>query len=156
MRASTRRREAYFAEYARTIREVATMPLMITGGFRTRGGMAEALAAGDCDVIGLGRPVITEPDLPRRLLLGEAESAERHEDRLRLAERGWRSPTSRLLAMRVLNVLGAQAWYYQQIFRLADRGAPDLDLGLLPAVAAYLKDECATALRVRRARRRAH
>jgi 2,4-dienoyl-CoA reductase-like NADH-dependent reductase (Old Yellow Enzyme family) len=56
MRASTRRREAYFAEYAQAIRAVAAMPLMITGGFRTRAGMAEALATGDCDVIGLGRP----------------------------------------------------------------------------------------------------
>jgi hypothetical protein len=57
--------------------------------------------------------------------------------------------------MRVLNVLGGQAWYYQQIFRLADRGGPDLDLGLLPAAAAYLADEYSKAWRVRRARRRA-
>lgn len=154
MRESTRRREAYFAEYARAVREVATMPLMITGGFRSKRGMAETLAEGDCDVIGLGRPLVTEPDLPRRLLAGEAQAAVRYEDRLRLAERGWRSPTSPFLALRVLNVLGAQAWYYQQIFRLADRGAPDPDLGLLRAAAAYLADEYATAWRVHRARRR--
>lgn len=153
MRESTRRREAYFAEYAGTIRAVATMPLMLTGGFRSRAGMAEALAEGDCDVIGLGRPLVTEPDLPRRLLAGEDARAVRHEDRLRLAARGWRSPTSRFLPMRVLNVLGAQAWYYQQIFRLADRGEPDLALRLLPAAWAYLRDEYATAWRMHRARR---
>lgn len=155
MRASTRRREAYFAEYAHAIRAVASMPLMITGGFRTRAGMAEALTGGDCDLIGLGRPLVTEPDLPRRLLAGEARAAVRHEDRLRLAESGWRSPTSPLLPMRVLNVLGAQAWYYQQIFRLADRGAPDPALGLLPAAVAYLADEFSKARRMHRARRRA-
>jgi 2,4-dienoyl-CoA reductase-like NADH-dependent reductase (Old Yellow Enzyme family) len=154
MRESTRRREAYFAEYARAIREVATMPLMITGGFRTRAGMAEALAAGDCDVIGLGRPLVTEPDLARRLLAGEAGAAVRHEDRLRLAAHGWRSPTSPLLPMRVINVLGAQAWYYQQIFRLADAARADPDLGLLRAAGAYLADEYATSWRVHRARRR--
>jgi 2,4-dienoyl-CoA reductase-like NADH-dependent reductase (Old Yellow Enzyme family) len=155
MRESTRRREAYFAEYAHAIRAVASMPLMITGGFRTRAGMAEALATRDCDVIGLGRPVITEPDLPLRLLSGEAQAAVRHEDRLRLAQSGWRSPTSPFLPMRVVNVLGAQAWYYQQIFRLADHGEPDLDLGLLPAAAAYLADEHGKARRMHRARRRA-
>ncbi len=153
MRESTRRREAYFAEYARSIREVAAMPLTITGGFRTREGMAEALDAGDCDVIGLGRPLVTEPDLPRRLLAGASGGAVRHEDRLPLATRGWRSPTSRFLAMRVVNVLGAQGWYYQQIFRLAERGRPELELGLLRAAAAYLADEYTKAWQVRRARR---
>jgi len=154
MRESTRRREAYFAEYARAIRAVATMPLMITGGFRTHAGMATALAEGDCDVIGLGRPLVTEPDLPRRLLAGQAEQAVAWEHTLRLRDRGWLSPTSPLLALRVINVLGAQAWYYQQLFRLADAGAPDTTVGLLPAAWAYLKDELATARRMHRARRR--
>lgn len=153
VRQSTRRREAYFAAYAERIREVARMPLMITGGFRTRAAMESAIADGDCDVIGLGRPLCTEPDLPARLLAGEAEAAVRWEQTLVLAESGWLSPASPLLPLRVLNVLGAQAWYYQQIFRLADRGAPDTGLGLLPAAAAYLADEFATAWRVRCARR---
>jgi len=153
VRPSTRRREAYFAAYAETLREVARMPLMITGGFRTRAAMESAVAEGDCDVVGLGRPLCTEPDLPRRLLSGEADRAVAWEDRLRLAERGWRSPTSPLLPMRVMNVLGAQGWYYQQIFRLADRGVADTRLGMLQAAWAYLKDELATARRMHRARR---
>jgi 2,4-dienoyl-CoA reductase-like NADH-dependent reductase (Old Yellow Enzyme family) len=153
VRASTLRREAYFAEYARAVRAVATMPLMITGGFRTRAGMAEALREGDCDMIGLGRPLITEPDLPWQLLAGTAAAAVRYEQQLLLAERGWRSPNSPLLPMRVMNVLGAQGWYYQQIFRLADGQAPDPQLGLLSAGWAYLKDELSTAHRMHRARR---
>jgi 2,4-dienoyl-CoA reductase-like NADH-dependent reductase (Old Yellow Enzyme family) len=150
---STRRREAYFAAYAETLRKVARMPLMITGGFRTRAAMESAVAEGDCDVVGLGRPLCTEPDLPRRLLSGEADRAVAWEDRLKLAERGWRSPTSPLLPMRVMNVLGAQGWYYQQIFRLADCGVADTRLGMLQAAWAYLKDELATARRMHRARR---
>ncbi len=153
IRESTRQREAYFAEYARAIRAVGTMPLMLTGGFRTREGMQTALAEGDCDVIGLGRPLCTEPDLPRRLLSGEADAALRWEHSLVLRPRGWLSPTSRLLLARVLNVLGAQAWYYQQVFRLADQGRADTDLGLLAAASAYLQDELATARRMHRARR---
>lgn len=155
VRASTRRREAYFAAYAERIREVAAMPLMITGGFRTRAGMESALADGDCDVIGLGRPLCTEPDLPRRLLSGEAGAAVAWEDGLRFAARGWLSPASPLLPARVLNVLASQGWYYQQIFRIADTGAPDTSLGLGAAAGAYLADEFASARRLRRARREA-
>ena len=153
VRESTRRREAYFAAYAERIREVARMPLMITGGFRTGAAMEAAIAEGDCDVIGLGRPLCTEPDLPRRLLAGEAASAICCERRLKLAAAGWLSPASPLLPVRVMNVLGAQAWYYQQIFRLADEGRPDTGLGLLAASRAWLQDEIAAARRVRRARR---
>ena len=155
MKESTRRREAYFAEYARAIREVATMPLMVTGGFRTRAGMETAIVEGDCDVIGLGRPLCTEPDLPRRLLSGAADAAVAYEHALVVRPRGWLSPTSPLLPARVLNVLGAQAWYYQQVFRLADQGRPDVNLGLLSAAWAYLKDELASSRRMHRARRAA-
>jgi hypothetical protein len=116
--------------------------------------MESAIAEGDCDVVGLGRPLCTEPDLPRRLLSGEADEAVAFEHRLKLAERGWRSPTSRFLPMRVMNVLGAQGWYYQQIFRLADCGAADLELGMGSAAWAYLKDELATARCVHQARKR--
>jgi 2,4-dienoyl-CoA reductase-like NADH-dependent reductase (Old Yellow Enzyme family) len=155
VREGTRRREAYFAAYAEVIRKVARMPLMITGGFRARAAMEAAIAEGDCDVIGLGRPLCTEPDLPRRLLSGAAAGAVRWEDSLRVAARGWLSPSSPFLPARVLNVLGSQGWYYQQIFRLADEGAPDTGLGLLAAGWAYLKDEVAAARRLHRARREA-
>lgn len=44
MRESTRKREAYFLDYAQTIREVCDCPLMVTGGFRTRTFIEEAIA----------------------------------------------------------------------------------------------------------------
>ncbi|RDI63932.1 nitroreductase family deazaflavin-dependent oxidoreductase [Nocardia pseudobrasiliensis] len=60
---STRSREAYFLEYAETVRTLAAdVPLAVTGGFRTRSVMAEAVESGSCDVVGVGRPsaVITD------------------------------------------------------------------------------------------------
>jgi 2,4-dienoyl-CoA reductase-like NADH-dependent reductase (Old Yellow Enzyme family) len=155
VRESTRRREAYFIEYAEAIRRVATMPLLLTGGFRSRAAMDQALAEGVCDMVGLGRPLVTEPDLPRRLLADPAAAATRHEHELVLRPRGWLSPTSPLLFARVLNVLGAQGWYYGQIFRLADGLEPDLARGLPAAIAAYVADELASAWRRRRAGSRA-
>lgn len=126
------------------------MPLMVTGGFRTRAGMEAALASGDCDVIGLGRPLCWQPDFPRRLLAREVEGVERVEDRLRFAARGWRSPASPLLLLKVLNTFGAMSWYYCAIFRLADGRPVDTGRGMLAALIEYLRDELATARRVRR------
>jgi len=37
-----------------------------------------------------------------------------------LTDKGIFSPASPVLPLKLINVLGAQAWYYQQIFRLAD------------------------------------
>ncbi|MFE0024543.1 NADH:flavin oxidoreductase/NADH oxidase family protein [Amycolatopsis sp. NPDC059021] len=76
-RASTRRREAYFLDYAAKAREVSDVALMVTGGFATAEGMADALGSGALDVIGLGRPMTVDVGLPGRLLAGEDVEAER-------------------------------------------------------------------------------
>ncbi|WP_370944561.1 NADH:flavin oxidoreductase/NADH oxidase family protein [Amycolatopsis sp. cg5] len=76
-RESSVRREAYFLDYAAKARKVSDVALMVTGGFATVAGMNEALRSGALDVIGLGRPMIVDPELPRRLLGGEDVRAER-------------------------------------------------------------------------------
>jgi hypothetical protein len=58
------------------MREVVKLPLMLTGGFRTAGAMVEAIESGAVDIIGLGRPMALEPDLPKRILSGEVASAD--------------------------------------------------------------------------------
>lgn len=151
VRPSTVVREAYFLDYAAAIRQVARMPLMVTGGFRSRAGMEAALASGDCDVIGLGRPLCWQPDFPRRLLAGEAEEVPRVEERLKLARRGWLSPASSSLAIRALNTMGAQAWFYCQLFRLADGEPVQPERGILPALLEYARDEFRAARRMHRA-----
>jgi len=153
VRESTRKREAYFLDYAQTIREVCDCPLMVTGGFRTRAFMEEAVANGETDVIGLGRPLCTDPDTPKDLLEGRIDKTVCHEDHIKLAQRGFFSPASPLMPLKVINVLGGQAWYYQQIFRLADDGKADPDLGIFKAIGAYLKDEMGQARRVKKVRR---
>ncbi|KAK3402600.1 hypothetical protein B0T20DRAFT_398710 [Sordaria brevicollis] len=66
----TKAREAFFLEFAKIIRtKFPKLPLMVTGGFRTRQGMEAALAANDCDMIGIGRPAIINPSLPANLIL---------------------------------------------------------------------------------------
>ncbi|MEW6168215.1 MAG: NADH:flavin oxidoreductase/NADH oxidase family protein [Pseudomonadota bacterium] len=152
-RQSTIAREAYFLDYAAKIRTVAKMPLMVTGGFRTRSGMEAALQEGACDVIGLGRPLCTDPDFPKRLLARETDEAPRYEKTVKLGASRWLSAASPVFFIKIVNVLGQQGWYYQQLFRLADGLDAQRDRGILRSLFAYLWDEQKTAWRMRRARR---
>lgn len=68
---STQKREAYFAEYARRIKDAVKAPVMLTGGFRTDGSMKQALTDADCDVVGLARALVLDLDAPRDMLAGK-------------------------------------------------------------------------------------
>ncbi|NEW38955.1 nitroreductase family deazaflavin-dependent oxidoreductase [Nocardia cyriacigeorgica] len=69
--ASTRAREAYFLEYAQSVRELAsTVPLAVTGGFRSRTAMTEAVASGACAIVGVGRPAAVHPEAAAAILGG--------------------------------------------------------------------------------------
>jgi 2,4-dienoyl-CoA reductase-like NADH-dependent reductase (Old Yellow Enzyme family) len=74
-RASTVAREAYFVAFADHIRPHVTVPLMVTGGFRTRAAMDAALASGALDVVGLGRPFCADPTIAEGLLSGRLSEA---------------------------------------------------------------------------------
>ena len=60
-------REAYFIEYADTIRPELKIPLVVTGGFRSGNAMNAALSSGVTDMVGMARPLAVEPDLPYKL-----------------------------------------------------------------------------------------
>jgi 2,4-dienoyl-CoA reductase-like NADH-dependent reductase (Old Yellow Enzyme family) len=148
-RESTRRREAYFLEYASAIQARARLPLMVTGGFRSREAMVEALAAGETDVIGIARPLCVMPDLPRRLIAGDVEAAESYERRLRFGPGTLLGPTSPLKLFKLFNVQGEVAWFYRQILKLADGAEPDEGLSLRRALFAHYATELGVARRRR-------
>ena len=133
-RASTQAREAYFLDYAAKARSVSDVALMVTGGFATAEGMAEALRSGALDVVGLGRPLIVDPGLPARLLDGEDARAERlcPKTGVRLAD----------------SLLEIQ-WHTRQLHRIA-AGKPVDRRGALPTlVQAGLSDGLNAFRRVR-------
>jgi 2,4-dienoyl-CoA reductase-like NADH-dependent reductase (Old Yellow Enzyme family) len=150
-RESTRRREAYFLDYATAIREAATVPLMVTGGFRSRALMEQAIARNELDMIGIARPMCVDVDLPQRLLDADIDAAPSYEENLPLKGR-WFGPTSPLQGVQFLNVQGEVAWFYRQLLRLADGLEPDRRLGILSALGRHLATESKTAW-ARRARR---
>ena len=144
VRASTRAREAYFLKYARAVQERARMPLMVTGGFRSATAMNEALAAGEADLIGLGRPLCVDTAAPARLLSGEIAELDRWEAKLRIGP-GFFGPHSPVKLIKALNGFGAQGWYYEQLKRLGVGGDPDTKLGVLSAFLANQRAEAAAA-----------
>lgn len=56
-------REAYFLEFARDIRKVAKMPVMVTGGIR-RKAIAEQVIGSGVDMVGIGTALAIDPALP--------------------------------------------------------------------------------------------
>jgi len=73
-RESTKKREAFFLEFAEKITPSLTKTkTYVTGGFKTAAAMADALNT--VDGVGLARPVCLEPELPRQIISGEVDAA---------------------------------------------------------------------------------
>ncbi|HEX5278407.1 MAG TPA: NADH:flavin oxidoreductase/NADH oxidase family protein [Fluviicoccus sp.] len=108
---STRRREAYFLEFAEKARQAVKTPLMVTGGFRTAEGMSEAITSGAVDFVGIARSLAIEPDAPNRLLSGQQP---RHQ--VKPIKTGIK-PIDKMALMEV-------AWYARQLRRMANGGEP--------------------------------
>jgi len=143
--ASTRAREAYFQKFAPDIRKSLTRAkLMVTGGFRTTAGMADAVANDSVDLVGLGRPLCVDTAAPGKILRGEITELDRWEDKLRVGP-GWLGPKSPIKLIKVINGFGAQSWYYEQLKSLADTGHANPGLGLLAALIASQRGEAAAA-----------
>lgn len=149
VRASTKAREAYFFDYAVAARQVAKMPLMVTGGFRSAQGMNEALSGGDVDVIGLARPLCVDPDFPAKILSGEIEQASNAEKDMRIGP-GMLGPNSPIAAIKAINGFARLGWYYEQIYRLADGLDPDTSMTALRALIAYERTEKLKARQLQR------
>lgn len=108
---STREREAYFLDYAEQVRQRVSTPLMVTGGFRTTAGMQAALASGATDMLGLARPLVLAPAMPRAVLAGRPVTSEVKPIRTGI------KPIDDMAMMEV-------SWYTLQLDRLGRGKAP--------------------------------
>ncbi|MDP3859908.1 MAG: NADH:flavin oxidoreductase/NADH oxidase family protein [Stagnimonas sp.] len=137
---STRRREAYFLEFAEKARAVVgSVPLMLTGGFRSADGMAEAISSGAVDLVGLARSLAMEPDLPSRLLAG----GEPHH-----TVRPIRTGIALIDRMALMEV----AWYTRQLRRIGEGRAPKPRESGLAAFAVGLVENGWNSFQTRRLR----
>ncbi|WP_298755522.1 NADH:flavin oxidoreductase/NADH oxidase family protein [uncultured Nocardioides sp.] len=136
-RGATGHKEAYFAGFARRVRATAgTVPVMLTGGIRTRATMEQLLEDGGVDLIGLGRPLAVDPDLTGRLLAGE----DGH-------------PLPRYTLPTVAGLAGESEWYETQIARMGRGKDPDPGLHAATAATRFIVGEAVRGLSGRRGRR---
>ncbi|WP_447757185.1 NADH:flavin oxidoreductase/NADH oxidase family protein [Sphingopyxis fribergensis] len=128
---STLAREAYFVDFALAMQARVSVPLMVTGGFRTRAAMEQALGRGAADVIGLGRPMCLTTDAPKQLLAG-AEILPRYEDGVGLVP-DWLGFLKRFQIVKALDGFAGIYWFYQQLWLLGHEGRVDERLGVFSA-----------------------
>lgn len=123
---STALREAYFVDFAIAMQEKVSIPLMVTGGFRSRQVMEQAVASGGADVVGLGRPMCVMTDAPAQLLNG-VDELPRYEQTLSMLPR-WLRFLESFKTIRTAAMFGVQFWYYGQIHALGTTGAAAPDM----------------------------
>jgi 2,4-dienoyl-CoA reductase-like NADH-dependent reductase (Old Yellow Enzyme family) len=130
--------DAYFAGMAPRLRATTDVPLVLTGGLRSRHLMESLIDDGTVDAIGLGRPFIEHVDVAAGLLRGTVERID----------------------VTPCPVAGIQAlpWWTHQLKRLADgrdvdiayggsRLQRDMALGLLQQIAATTRRNTLERLR---------
>jgi 2,4-dienoyl-CoA reductase-like NADH-dependent reductase (Old Yellow Enzyme family) len=146
VRESTRKREAYFIEYAERIKQSANIPVMITGGFRSRDVMERAIESGEVDMIGLARPLCLEPDCSAKLIQQTIDNIDYHEEKLVLGTGFWGN-NSPLNLIKAINSFGQVGFYYWQIIRLSKGLDPDPKLGTFMAFLKHMSNDFKLSVR---------
>ncbi|UTW56508.1 NADH:flavin oxidoreductase/NADH oxidase family protein [Kordiimonas sp. SCSIO 12610] len=108
---STRKREAYFLEYAEKIKKKIDTPIMVTGGFRSAAGMNEAIQSGAVDIVGVARPFAVDPEFATHAL---------QDPGYRSTVEPIKSGIKKLDAMAIMEI----SWYTLQLQRIAKGKAP--------------------------------
>ena len=131
VKASTMMREAYFVDFALAMQEKVSIPLMVTGGFRRRDAMEQAISGGGADLVGLGRPMCVMTDAPARLLQG-ADELPRYEATLSMFP-PWLAFLNRVKALRTMATFGVQYWFYAQLDELGNKGQAQPSMSVFTA-----------------------
>ena len=134
---STKKREAYFLEFAEKIRAETKIPLILTGGFRTTTAMNDALKSGALDFVGMARAFAIDPEYANKSLQGKA-----HDIQVKPIKTGLK-PIDNMGIMEV-------SWYSRQLHRMGKGKDPKPNESPLMS---FIKTMFQTRMRVRRKNR---
>ncbi len=110
---TTKKREAYFIDYAKKARQSISTPLVVTGGFRSQIGMEEAIRNGEIDMVGIARPFVLMPDLANKVFNGSYDSVE-----LKPIKTGIKLIDKSASLLEI-------GWYEQQLARIGNAKSPN-------------------------------
>lgn len=124
---STRKREAYFADFIVKARKQTSKPLMLTGGFRSLSVMAEALRNDELDFIGLGRPFARNPRVVQDFLEGKITHVQ--------------VPPIKV-GVKAIDTMGVldTIWHAMQMERIGEGKEPKLNMSGWRALGRVMKD----------------
>mgnify|MGYP000848377974 FL=1 len=124
---STIEREAYFLDYVEKARKMTDKPILLTGGFRTVKVMEDAIAGGELDMIGLGRPFCLYPNLAQDIFDGK--------------ETVFKTPLP-TSGIKILDKIGGVElpWYELQIQRLGKGKNPKPNLAAIWALIMTIRE----------------
>ncbi|CAK1742533.1 2,4-dienoyl-CoA reductase-like NADH-dependent reductase (Old Yellow Enzyme family) [Vibrio crassostreae] len=108
----------YFVDFAVKARKLTSIPLVVTGGFKTYDQVISALSLNAVDSIGLGRALILNPELPNEWIDGS-------------------SVVPRFPKFKLPPVGGVTAWYTMLLTAIGSDNEKEFNLELLPAIQAY-------------------
>ncbi len=137
-------REAFFASFATRCRtllstlstqspDIAPPVICITGGLKTRAGMASAVRDARADMAGVGRYACLYPSLPRTVLDAAIPDA----DAARADPAPYSVPSARLTSLLPLQLIGAgwgTAWHSAQLHYIARGEKTNARAGLASVV----------------------
>jgi len=118
----------YFIDFAIKAKSLTSIPLVVTGGFKKREQVIDALSINAADSIGLGRALILRPDLPNEWIDGEGV-------------------TPRFPKFKSPPQGGITAWYTMLLTAIANDNEREFNLELLPAIQAYENRDKARVMR---------
>ncbi len=135
-RDSTRRREAYFLDYARELRKAVTVPIMVTGGFRNTDAMEQALTEDGIDMIGLARPLCIDPDAAGKLIDGTKRQVGIDEAGLMLGT-GSLGANTKSWFTNLVNTASSVEYYVSQMTRIS-RGEQPQTIHRISTIGTFL------------------
>lgn len=119
---STIAREMYFIDFAKDIRKIAKMPIMVTGGVTKRETVKQALDGEGADIVGLAKAMAYAPGLPNQW------QADQNLD-IALPQLGWKN--------KLLKVMAGMAMTKEQLHLMGAGKPPKLKQN---AVLVIIKD----------------
>jgi len=75
MKINTLEKEAYHAEFAKKISEAISVPVILVGGIRSPETIEKLLETSKIEYFSLSRPLLAEPDLPKRWQDGDRKKS---------------------------------------------------------------------------------
>lgn len=108
------------------VRHAVSVPLMVTGGFRSVAAMERAIVEDGIDMIGLARPLCVQPDAVAGILDGSVEKIGIEEDGL-VVGRGRFGVNAKNWFINLINTVSRVEYYAWQMNRMSRGLMPQTD-----------------------------